>query len=818
MDKDKSKKLLVVEDEIITAITESTMLKNRGYEVQAVSTGEQAVDAVKSNEKYDLILIDLNLGSGMNGAETAERILEIKNLPVVFITAYTDKSSFDQIKSIKNYGFIIKGSGEYILLSTIEMAIELFQTRKRAEIAETTFRQLTESMNEIFWITDINRKSVIYLSPSYEKIFGRSCQSFPGSFLEIIHPDDRERFVKMHKNKKVEPLPFEYEYRIVRDDGEIRWLRSRITPVFDENGKFFRYVGIAEDITLNKHAVNELQKKNSELETLNDEISATLKKLEVANQNLVAMNNSLIESEEKLRNLTESSPLAIMIYQDDYFVYTNSVGVELTGFSKEELYRLQFWEIVDTEYQPLVREMLSKRQQNENYNMSYELTIAAKGGVKKWVSLKGNMIIYNGKQAMMISVVDITAKKIAENELIETNRQLQNALDQAREYAVAAEAANITKSQFLANMSHEIRTPMNGIIGIISLLLNTELSDEQKKFVEIMQSSGDNLLTIINQILDLSKIESQKFELDVHDFNLQVAMYDIIEMLAVKAVKKDLVFNFKIGEDVPCSLRGDSGRLRQVVLNLSYNAIKFTEKGNVNVDVKVVDESEKDVKLKFEISDTGIGIPEDHLKDLFVPFMQVDGGMSRKYGGTGLGLAISKKIIDVMGGEIGVKRNEDNGSLFWFTVVLEKQNRLQFPAKETVNKECVSIKKGTAKILLVEDNMTNRFVAKSMLKKMGHEADPVLTGFDCINALREKDYNMVFMDCQMPDMDGFETTIKIRNGDAGIQNKDIIIIAFTAHAMDGDREKCINSGMNDYIAKPIKMKELDALLKRWLNP
>ena len=821
MDKGTGKRLLVVEDQIISATTESAILRNCGYEVKTVLNVKDAVAAIKGEDRFDLVLIDLDRISEIHGTDSAVKIPEIKNIPVIFIIPSSDMTAVDPVKFIPHYGVVVKGSGESILSSSIEMAIELFQSKKKIETIENTFNQLTESMNEIFWLFDINDKSVVYLSPSYEKIFGRPRRSYydnTKSFMEVIHPDDRARVKKIIQDMKNESLPFEYEYRIVRDDGDIRWIRARNKPLFDQNGKASRFAGIAEDITLNKHAVNELQEKNAELKTLNDEIRTTLIKLETANEELVLTNKTLYESEEKFRNLTESSPVAIMIYQGDNFVYTNSVGVEISGYSKEELFGMNFWDFVDPEFRHLIRKRGLNRRNSEDFNMSYEFSITAKDGTKKWVSLNGNPVIYNGKPAGMISVIDISAKKIAENELIETNKQLQHALDQAREFALAAEAANITKSQFLANMSHEIRTPMNGIIGIISLLLNTELTDEQKKFVDIMQSSGDNLLTIINQILDLSKIESQKFELDVHDFNLHIAMYDIIEMLAVKAGKKDLAFNFTIGNDVPCSLRGDSGRIRQVVLNLSYNAIKFTEKGSVNVDVGVVTESETGVKLKFEINDTGIGIPEEHVKELFVPFMQVDGGMNRKYGGTGLGLAISKKIVELMDGEIGVERNENNGSLFWFTVVVGKQNRFEMPLKETDNIDnIINIEKGAAKILIVEDNKTNQFVAKTMLKNLGFEADLALTGFECLDALKEKDYNMIFMDCQMPELDGFETTKKIRSGEAGKKNNDILIIAFTAHAMGGDREKCINSGMNDYVAKPVKMKDLDALLKRWLN-
>ncbi len=820
MENVKIKKLLIVEDEIIIALTESAMLKKNGYEVLAVSNGDQAIEAVKNNEDLDLVLIDLNLGSGMNGAETSKKILEIRDIPIIFLTSHTGRDIVEQVKSVTRYGYVLKGSGEYLLLSSIEMALDLFESGKRIETSEANFHQLTESMNEVFWLRDIEDDSIIYVSPAYEKITGYTCSSFyenPNSLINIIHPDDRENVLYSYNELKINSIPVENQYRIIKSDGNILWVRSRTNPVFDKNGKFYRCAGVAEDITERKQAEDELQTKNQEFSSLNDELHVTLDKLEAANEKLISTNISLYESEEKFRSLTECSPVAIMIHQGNHWVYTNPVGVEISGYSEEELYKMNFWEFVDPEFQPIVRGRALMRQLSQNFSMSYEFSITAKNGDKKWVSLKGNSIEYNGKMGRMISVIDITARKLAEDDLMETNKQLEAALGRAHEFAIAAEAANIAKSQFLANMSHEIRTPMNGIVGIISLLLDTALNPEQKKFIEIMQSSGDNLLAIINQILDLTKIESDKFGLDLHNFNLQTAMYDIVEMLAVKASKKNLEYNFKIDDDVPCSLKGDSGRIRQVVTNLAHNAIKFTETGKIDFNIRVDNDSENSVKLKFEIIDTGVGIPAEHIDNLFIPFTQVDGGMNRKYGGIGLGLAISRKIVELMGGEIGVQSGENEGSFFWFTIVLEKQNRSQNPVKESDKINGNHLDRESAEILLVEDNKTNQFVANSMLKKLGYKIDFAMNGFECIEALRRKDYNVVLMDCQMPYMDGFQATEEIRSGNSGVINPETLIIALTAHAMEGDREKCIKVGMNDYISKPINIKEIDKLLNRWIG-
>ena len=499
---------------------------------------------------------------------------------------------------------------------------------------------------------------------------------------------------------------------------------------------------------------------------------------------------------------------------------------------------------------------------------------------------------------------------------------------------------------------------MNGVIGMTGILLDMGLTDEQRKAAEVVRQSGETLLSLINDILDFSKIEARKLDLEVLDFDLAAVVGDTMEILAVKAREKGLELVCFIHPDVPLSVRGDSGRVRQVLTNLGGNAVKFTSSGEVAVSVSLVEETEAKSTIRFEVRDTGIGIPESKLGALFSPFTQADGSTTRKYGGTGLGLSISKELAGLMGGQIGVESEEGKGSTFWFTVVLEKQpswgeraaparslkgirtlvvddhavNRtvllqmlrswgccpeeapdardameklraasdagdpyrvalldMQMPGEDgeslaarinadpalkttktimitslgaigagegftktgikgtlpkpvrqgrlhdllaaVLQEDAVPTASATApqtppaiekmarpwRILLAEDNITNQLVAMKILEKLGHRVDVAANGLEAVAAVRDMSYDLIFMDCQMPEMDGFEATRRIRCGEAGKAHRSIPIIAMTARAMQGDREKCLEAGMDDYVSKPFSVQTLVGILGTWLS-
>jgi PAS domain S-box-containing protein len=828
----------------------------------------------------------------------------------------------------------------------IIMFTEVITERKRAEQAIEQlmhrYKDLVDSIHGIVWEADAETAQFTFISRQAEAILGYPVEqwlSSPTFWVDHMHPEDR-RWVPQYCLEKVrQHRGHAFEYRMLAADGRIVWIRDLVS-VLIENGQVTKLRGIFEDITERKR-----------------------------------IEESLGDSEERFRTFLDHAPNAMfMKTTDGRYFFTNqcfeqachSDRAHIVGKTDAELFprktadqfRANDRQVIETG-QAIVFEETNDLRTN----------IAVKFPVK---DRSGQIYATGG------IVTDITERKQMELTLQQFSAEMQRQNLELAEANKQALAATKAKSEFLASMSHEIRTPMNGVIGMTGLLLDTPLTSEQREYAETVRLSGEHLLDIINEILDFSKIEAGKLELEELNFDLHAAMDETIGLLGERAYAKGLELACLVHAGVPSALRGDPGRLRQVLVNLIGNAIKFSEQGEVVLTVSMENEPDGETAassnascrtLRFEVSDTGVGIAPEQQAKLFQPFTQADGSTTRRYGGTGLGLTICKRLVEMMGGRIGLDSKVGEGSVFWFTVrcavqpegvqsvamipaalrgrrvlivddhatnrrVLEQHLRgqgvmyesadngfraleclrhaagrqtpfdlaildMQMPgmdglelarqikadkaisatglvlltsvgrrgdAKEAENAgiaayltkpirqsllyECLSLVLGSASnaatpttqaatpiitrhslseahiqssplVLVVEDNPVNQKVAVNMIEKLGYRANVAANGREAVESLARIPYALVFMDCQMPEMDGFEATRFIRSQEeslrqAGGRPPHLPVIAMTANAMQEDHARCQEAGMDDFLSKPVTSKSLAAVLNRWL--
>lgn len=510
-------------------------------------------------------------------------------------------------------------------------------------------------------------------------------------------------------------------------------------------------------------------------------------------------------SEEKFRQLAENirEVFYILTPESDEFLYISPAYEQVWGRSRESLYRdpLSWREAIHPGDRERAHLLAARQMQGESVVSEYR--IQTPDGLEKWMRARTSPI--RDERGQLVRIVgiaeEVTERKRYEEELI-----------RARE---GADAANLAKSRFLANMSHEIRTPMNGVLGMIQLLLGTELDAKQTRFANVAQTCGRTLLVLIDDILDLAKIEAHKVVLENLSFNLHDTIADVATLMRVQAGVKSLAFNSRISPGTPSLVGGDARRLGQILTNLSSNAIKFTERGEITLTAALVSQEDGMATVHFAVIDTGIGIRPDTVAGLFSPFVQADSSVTRKYGGTGLGLSICRQLAEMMGGQIGVDSSEGHGSTFWFTAVFSQAIPLRQPiAIDGGNRRAGARSRPSAerRILVAEDNVTNREVALAQLQMLGYQATVVANGVEAVAAVVQGGYDLVLMDCEMPVMDGFEATRRIRASLC----PDIPIVALTADAMPEDRVRCLREGMNDYLSKPVDVDRLADLLAKLL--
>jgi len=647
-------------------------------------------------------------------------------------------------------------------------ARHLASSRENIEKAQQRAMQALESGHMGYWDRDAET-DLITFSPVLEEMLGIDHDTYDGSvdaWLRHVHPDDRPVILAKIARARRDGKNYELKYRPLTKDGSERWITSTGTYVKDAEGRFAGAHGVSWDST------------DSEL---------AARKLKV--------------SEELFRVLSDAAPIGIFRTDLDWnMTYANPTLAAYHGVPRNELMGKGWLREFDPDFRE--QSLLAIRSQGEASESEHRLLLA--DGSTRWVrSRVTNLRDAAGNLLVKVGTVD---------DITEQRRMMQD-LRQAKE---TAEVANRAKDMFLANVSHELRTPLNGVLGMSELLMDTGLNAEQLEMAETVRDSARGLLSVVNDMLDLSRIEAGRLAIDNRPFHLPSVLRQTISLFRAQAVNKRIALVMDYWEGLPEGFVGDPGRIRQILTNYLSNALKFSEAGEIRIEARRLSAGQAAGSLELELSvrDCGLGIAPEAQKKLFQPFSQVDASSTRRNGGAGLGLAICKRLAELMDGSVGVMSTPGEGSTFWV--------RLPMACDQSAPAEVVSppvkgnrIAATDMRVLLVEDNPVNQKVARGALRRLGWEADTADNGLAAIELCQANEYAVVLMDCQMPEMDGYAATRRIRDWEEARGRARVPIVALTAHAMNGDKELCLAAGMNDYLSKPLEFEELRQTLERW---
>jgi PAS domain S-box-containing protein len=782
-------KILVVEDENIVARDIAQQLSELGYDpVGITDRGEQAIVLTKQL-RPDLVLMDIQLAGEIDGISAAQVIRTQYGTPVVFLTAFSADDTLARAKLTEPFGYILKPFSERELRTVLEMALYRYQAEHQLRISTALNRSILDSVKaEIAVldsegvIIDVNqawrRFSLKNRPPHSEHLQDIGCR-----YECLSSADSNMRFAEETVSQARAGIQavldgrlpsFELEYAGVAEHKQ-SWFSLSVTPLAGH-----RQGAVVSHTDVSERVLAELELR-------------------------------------KLSQVVEQSPEAIIITDvEGKIEYVNSTFLRNSGYSRAETLGKKPWmqaQLYASMQAAIARgaswtgELHNRRKDGSKYIEHAIVTPLrqADGSITHLVSLQE----------------DITSKKRLADELERHRFHLEELVEsRTRELAIArqqADSANRAKSRFLANMSHEIRTPMNAIIGMNFLLSQSTLTPDQAARLGKISSASEHLMAIIDDILDLSKIEAGQLQLEHTDFDLLTVIENVHSIIGQAARNKGVTIIIE-SDTVPRFLKGDPTRLRQCLLNYASNAVKFTERGSICIQTALLQENDDDLLLRFSVKDGGIGIAPDKIAKLFQPFEQADASTTRKYGGTGLGLAITSRLAQLMGGSVGVESSPDIGSHFWFTARLQRSQNII--AQTDVNDHLADAQTLLTQlysgrhILLVEDDLFNREIALELLSDTGLLVASAENGFEAVQAAQAAQYALILMDMQMPVMDGLDATRAIRQL-AGYANTPII--AMTANAFNEDKIACAEAGMNDFLSKPVDPPLLYSVILKWLK-